>query len=411
MATQVLETPAILARPNVKVRAISFGASLAFLSFLDRAAISQAAPHIIRDLHLSPAQMGLAFSAFGITYAAGEIPSGWLCDRIGTRRLLARVVILWSLFTALTGAAWNFWSLFVTRVAFGAGESGCFPGIACVFRGWLDPADCNNAEGIKAASARLGAAVTPALMTAMFAFLSWRATFAVFGIVGLLWTLVFWNSYEDPQPTPVRHDRIRWPNLLSSRTMWALGLQWFCHYYGFYFYITWLPLYLLRVRGFDLKGESLGTAAPLIAAALGSVLAGWLLARIAAKTLNLTRVRRIFGYIAYLGAAILIALFPIIAHPALAICILSLSSFLAEFSSPISWTTAMDIGGHHVGTVSGLMNTLGHLGGSIAPAVVGFLLSFGKGGWNTAFWLSAAIYGAGALLWRFIDSETKLELD
>lgn len=100
-------------------RIVAFGASLAFLSFLDRAAISQAAPAISKDLHLSTVQMGLVFSAFGITYAACEIPSGWLCDRFGARQLLTRVVILWSVFTAATGLAWNFPSLVVTRLLFG----------------------------------------------------------------------------------------------------------------------------------------------------------------------------------------------------------------------------------------------------------------------------------------------------
>src|ERR1700761_3464050 len=84
----------------VRGRVIAFGASLAFLSFLDRAAISQAAPAISKDLHLSAVQMGLVFSAFGISYAACEIPSGWPCDRFGPRHLLTRVDVLWSLFTA-----------------------------------------------------------------------------------------------------------------------------------------------------------------------------------------------------------------------------------------------------------------------------------------------------------------------
>src|SRR4051794_23300431 len=89
-------------------RVMFFGASLAFLSFLDRAAISQAGPAIIKELHLTPVQMGLVFSAFGLTYAVCEIPSGWLCDRFGARSLLTRVVLLWSLLTAATGWAWNF---------------------------------------------------------------------------------------------------------------------------------------------------------------------------------------------------------------------------------------------------------------------------------------------------------------
>jgi MFS transporter, ACS family, glucarate transporter len=107
--------------------------------------------------------------------------------------------------------------------------------------------------------------------------------------------------------------------------------------------------------------------------------------------------------LAYGGAGLLLLLFTQIANPLMAVTAMSLSSFAAEFSSPISWTTAMDIGGDRVGTVSGFMNMLGHLGGTVAPSVVAVLVSRGAGGWNTAFGVSAAIYGAGALCWVFID--------
>jgi MFS family permease len=160
---------------------------LAFLSFLDRAAISQAAPAIMRDLHLNTAQMGLVFSAFGLTYALCEIPSGWLCDRFGAPRLLTRVVLWWSFFTAATGWAWSYPSLVATRLLFGAGESGCFPGLARLFRARLSPTERNSAEGIKAAAARWGAAITPVLMAALYAFFNWRMVFVLFGMVGVLW--------------------------------------------------------------------------------------------------------------------------------------------------------------------------------------------------------------------------------
>src|SRR5581483_4291248 len=130
---------AAVAPRGARRRIVAFGASLALLSFLDPAAIRQAAPATATDLPLSTVQMGLVFSAFGLTYAACEIPSGWLCDRFGARMLLTRVVVLWSVFTAATGLAWNFPSLIVMRLLFGAGESGCFPGLARVFRTWLPP--------------------------------------------------------------------------------------------------------------------------------------------------------------------------------------------------------------------------------------------------------------------------------
>src|SRR3984957_16705456 len=106
---------------------IALGMALAFISYLDRACISQAAPMIARDLHFNTIQMGYIFSAFGLTYAAMEIPSGWLIDRFGPRLVLTRVVICWSVFTAATGLAWNFPSMLLARLLFGAVAAGCLP--------------------------------------------------------------------------------------------------------------------------------------------------------------------------------------------------------------------------------------------------------------------------------------------
>jgi len=112
---------------------IVFAITLAILSYIDRVAISQAARPISQDLHLSKSQMGLIFGAFGISYALFEIPSGWLGDAMGPRRVLVRIVLWWSSFTALTGAAWNYGSLWVIRFLFGMGEAGCFPNLTKAF--------------------------------------------------------------------------------------------------------------------------------------------------------------------------------------------------------------------------------------------------------------------------------------
>jgi len=401
---------------SARRRVVAFGASLAFLSFLDRAAISQAAPAISKELHLSTVQMGLVFSSFGITYALGEIPSGWLCDRLGARKLLTRVVLFWSLLTAATGAVWSLPSLVAVRLAFGAGESGCFPALARVFRTWLSPNERNAAEGIKAASARWGAAFTPALIAVLSSYFSWRQIFGLFGLFGIVWAALFVRWYRDsparddlPGPAieyayePVATDAGWWGKLLRSRSVWCLGIQWFCHYYGFYFYITWLPIYLYQVRGLDLRKGALAAGLPLFSAGLGCLLSGYVLTALARHLQNTAQARKWLGYLAYGGAGLLLLLFTQIANPLMAVTAMSLSSFAAEFSSPVSWTTAMDIGGDRVGTVSGFMNMLGHLGGTVAPSVVAVLVSRGAGGWNTAFWVSATIYGAGALCWVFID--------
>lgn len=412
---------------NARRTVIVFGAAIAFLSFLDRTAISQAAPSIAREMHLSPVQMGLVFSAFGFTYAAFEMPSGWLCDRLGARSLLTRVILLWSLFTAATGGAWSFASLFTSRLLFGAGESGCFPGLASMFRTWLPQRERNFAEGIKAACARWGAAIAPALLAALYAWFTWRQVFVLLGLLGVALGLIFVRWYnDDPRTHPSVNAAERallppakraashgnsnaWPAIVRSRSVWALGIQWFAHYYGFYFYITWLPLYLYRVRGLDLRHGALAAGLPLFTAGLGSLFAGWAASALTARTGSIARARKLTGYFSYGGAAALLLLFTSVSNPVFALIAMSLSTFAAEFSGPISWTTAMDIGGENVGAVSGFMNTLGQLGASVAPAATGFLLQLTGNGWNFTFYASAVIYAAGAVCWIVIDPTTPLE--
>ena len=106
---------------------VVFALTLAVLSYVQRVAISVAAVPISRELHLNNAQMGWVFGAFGLSYAIFELPMGLAGDRLGVRRVLTQVVLAWSFFTALTGAAWNAASLIAIRFLFGAGEAGCFP--------------------------------------------------------------------------------------------------------------------------------------------------------------------------------------------------------------------------------------------------------------------------------------------
>jgi ACS family glucarate transporter-like MFS transporter len=384
--------------------------SLAFLSYLDRACISQAAPMIARDLHFNAIQMGYIFSAFGLTYAAMEIPSGWLIDRYGPRLVLTRVVICWSFFTAATGLAWNFASMLMARLLFGAGEAGCFPGLAKAFSNWLPAEERAHAEGWKASSARWGAAAAPLLVVALYARLGWRVTFALFGAIGLVWAGLFYfllptdrneESAKVARQTP-------WRIFLRSRSAWALCVQWFCHFYGFYFYVTWLPTYLLQARGLSLNHGAILSGLPLLTAGCGCLFAGYALQPVA-RWCGIVRARKAFAYVAYGGAALFLLLFTSIHDPNLAMIVMSLSSFIVELSAPVTWTTAMDLGGQSVGLLTGMMNTLGHLGGSVAPTIIGYLLAASGNSWDIAFYASAALYALGGLCWLVLDPVTPLD--
>ena len=133
---------------------------LAVIQYVDRVAISQAMPDIAKDMGFTDAQKGAVFSAFGLAYALFEIPTGWLGDRIGARKVLMRVVLWWSFFTAATGWAWNYASMVVTRFLFGAGEAGCFPNLTKAFSAWLPPTSA-PARRRSCGWARAGAARSP----------------------------------------------------------------------------------------------------------------------------------------------------------------------------------------------------------------------------------------------------------
>ena len=135
---------------------IVFAVLLGIIHYIDRVCISKARPHIQADLSLDDTQMGLVFSAFTLAYALFEIPGGWLGDKWGPRRVLLRIVMFWSFFTAATGYAWNQASMMVCRFLFGAGEAGGFPNIAKMFSVWLPQREHGMAQGITWLAARWG---------------------------------------------------------------------------------------------------------------------------------------------------------------------------------------------------------------------------------------------------------------
>src|ERR1022692_1844592 len=194
----LVQMPQERQRPtHVRYLVVVFAVALAVVTYIDRVCISFAAPLIRADLHLSQVQMGYAFSAFAWTYALFEIPGGFLGDWIGARRVLLRIVLWWSFFTAATGWAWSFASLAVTRSLFGAGEAGCFPNLTKTFTIWLPHHERVRAQGIMWLSARWGGAFTPPLVYLAIQVMSWRHAFELFGCIGVVWAILFYAWYRD----------------------------------------------------------------------------------------------------------------------------------------------------------------------------------------------------------------------
>ena len=198
-------TPAVAGDTRVRRKVLAMTMALAAITYLDRVAIGVTRPYIARDLDLTPTQMGYVFSAFYLSYALFEIPTGWWGDKVGTRKVLTRIVCWWSAFTVLTGFAWSYSSLLAIRFLFGAGEAGAWPNVARTFSRWFPRRDRGTVQGTFFMGAHLAGGLTPALATALLVYMDWRTLFVVFGSIGFIWALAWYRWFRD---TPAEHPAV-----------------------------------------------------------------------------------------------------------------------------------------------------------------------------------------------------------
>jgi ACS family glucarate transporter-like MFS transporter len=177
---------------------------LTIITFADRICISTASDFIMADLHISKQTMGYIFGAFALSYALFQIPSGWFADTYGPKKALLFVVSFWSLFTALTGAAWNVVSMLITRFLFGAGEAGAFPGASRAIFNWVNAKERGLANGIFHSGGRAGAATTLFLMPWLIHRVGWRGTFLINGFIGIVWAIIWLAWFRD---SPRQHNK------------------------------------------------------------------------------------------------------------------------------------------------------------------------------------------------------------
>jgi MFS family permease len=405
-----------------------FAVTLAMITYIDRVCISQTAPAMRQDLGLSAIEMGRAFSVFAWAYALFEVPGGWLGDRLGPRRVLMRVVLWWSFFTAATGWVWSSGSLIITRTLFGAGEAGCFPNLTRVFTTWLPSSKRERSQAILWLSARWGGALTPLLVAEVLDYVTWRRAFELFGMIGVLWAVAFyWWYRDDPRTHPGVNEAelallpphgdtaavhsVPWRLLVSNGSVWLLCLQYMALSYGWWFYITWLPTYLRDARGLGVKQGALLAGLPLLFGGIGNVVSAGLVGPLARRTGNVGLARRIMAVTGFVGASASIIVFTRIEDATIAMLVLGLASFFNDFVMPPAWAACMDIGGRYSGTVSGSMNMMGNIAGGFSPFLVGYLLAWTSGDWPLTFYISAAVYLLGGVCWLFIDSRTPLEVE
>jgi len=402
-------------------RVLALLAALSVITYLDRVCISVAGPRIQNELHLSPQDWGLVTGAFAVAYALFEIPSGYLADRFGARAMLTRIVLWWSVFTTLTGFAFKLWPLMIIRFFFGAGEAGAYPTASTsVFR-WFPVDERGRAFGVIFLSSQLGGAIAPLLIVPIQVHFGWRVSFYVFGILGVVWAGGWWRWYRNlPEEKPGITDRelaeigqpadmpphaFPWEAIGANKSVWAIMGATFAYLYSYYFFLFWLPTYMMRARGFT-EGETKLSALPFLLGALANIVGGY------ARDAAVLRYGPKWGPRAVCMAGLVIAsasafaaLISVNKYAALAWLALCYGGI--TFQQPTVWATCVDIGRRHAGAVAGCMNTAGAVGGVASSLIFGYLVE-SIGTYDAVLRSMAGILILGAGLWLRIDATETL---
>ncbi|MCA2969539.1 MAG: MFS transporter [Acidobacteriaceae bacterium] len=371
--------------------------------YTDRVCIAIAGPELRTSFGLSAAQMGLVFSIFSLSYFLGQTPWGILADRYGSRGLVAFAIAGWSVFTALTAAAWSYVSLLVIRFVFGALEAAFSPSIASAFSRWIPIQERATAFGAFLGGGRLGGALAPPLAGFFVLRYGWQAPFLIFGAFGLLWAAAWFAFYRNQPPAdaPRRNEPIPWAVLLRSRRLWCLLGTAFGSTFLWQFYITWFPTYLREQRGMAITEASYYAGLPLLFG-VAATWAGGLATDLLARRLGDRRARTVLGFVSLSAGA---ALFTAgVWHPAPALGALLMASAAGgvDLYLGAAWSSATDIGETSGGAVSGLMNAASNAAGFASPAIMGLVLDRFHD-WNAVLYLSAASTLAAAVLWLFVN--------
>jgi ACS family glucarate transporter-like MFS transporter len=408
-------------------RVVIFGMSLAVLSYVDRTVIAQAAPLISSELGFDKVMMGTVLSAFLLGYGLFEIPGGWYGDWVGARKGLMRIVVGWSAFTSLTGAAWSFSSMVAIRFLFGVGEAGCFPIIAKSFTTWLPRAERTRAQGLLWMAARWGGAFTPLLVVWVLRFVNWRLAFVLFGLLGLVWAVFFYRWYRDDprehpnvnagelallrdvEPATAGESGVPWGRLLTSRSVLLLAAQYYFLSFAWYFYLTWLPTYLQEYHHLTPTQSAAYAVFPLFFNGLGSLFCGFVTPIVTRMTGDDVRTRKTMALTGFIGAGSFLMIATRMDGINWTMAMIATACFFNDLVMPHAWASCMDVGGRYAASVAGTMNLMGNLAGASSTMVGGFLLSQAGGNWNQFITLLASVYFLGVPCWALLNPRTPID--
>lgn len=386
------------------------------INYLDRTVISVAAPLLTKELGLSAALMGIAFSAFSWTYAAAQIPGGILLDRFGVRLTYFCSVTLWSICTILQGLSTGLASLVGARLALGIAEAPAYPSNSRILSMWFPQAERARATGVYSVGQYFGLAFLSPLLFWIAGAFGWRALFIIVGTAGVLFGFLWWSAYRDPHDSKrVNQEelayiaaggglgdhggatRFEWRHirfLLGKRQILGASIGQFAGNSTLVFFLTWFPTYLATERQMAWLKVGFFAILPFIAASVGVVVGGVASDFLLRKT-GSANIARKLPIITGLVLASTIVTANFLESDALVIAVMSLA-FFGQGMVNLGWTLITDVAPKRlIGLTGGVFNLCANLAGIVTPLVVGFVVATtGSFAWALAFIAVVALIGA-----------------
>ena len=381
------------------------------INYIDRAALSILAPYITTDLNVNKAELGLIFSSFAIGYAVFCFVGGWLADKYGPRRIFAGAMGLWSLFAGLTCAAFNFTSLFIIRVIFGAAEGPMGSVTNKTIVKWFPARERARAVGVSFSGNPMGGAVSAPIVAASALAFGWRMTFVGMMLIGFVWVVVWVIATKGSEAPKEEADARtvaetvgndlpdeKLSYYLKQPIILFTALAFFAYSYILFFFMTWFPSYLLDARGLNMRDMSIANVLPWLLGFVGLISGGFISDYIYKLTNNLLFSRKVIIVVGLIIAAICITASALVLNLYGAIALMSVGMFAMYVTTSCYWAIVQDtVKGNNVGAVSGFIHFLANLAGVFAPMLTGFIVQ-GTGQYYSAFYLVGALAIGSAVL-------------
>lgn len=416
---------------NLRWWILGWALAAGILNYMDRSAISIAAPALIEELGLTRTDIGLLGTVFSWTYAFAQLPAGWLVDKLGARRMYFLAIAGWSIATGLMAVGSTMWHFITFRFLLGAAEAPNGPASARLTADWFPRSERGQATAIWDSGSKWGPAIAPPILTGILLGFGWHAIFVFLGVLGLILAVAFYIFYRRPDMHPSISDeelelirteeqkqdtgaaKVPWLRLFAHRQIWGMMAGFFCVIWIWNIFIVFLPLYLQEERGVTIAGSGWLAAVPYVGAAILGITGGWVMTRYTKSSGvdPLTAKRRVMS-VAAVVAGVLICLIPMVADLTLAMIVMTVALGFVATMQAAAWAMPGDIvNASQVASVGAIQNFGGYFGGAFAPLLTG-IIADATGSYAPSFIIGGIIAALAAVAYtvlvrRPMTAETK----